>query len=232
MIKLIQFPPAFGLPNPSPFCMKVEVLLKMAGLDYRCVNTGNPRRGPKRKLPAIDDDGILIGDSELIRRHLEQKYGVDFDAGLDPPARGVAHAFGRMLEERTYWPGVYSRWIDERYWPAARDALFKDLPPVVRGVLPAVFRRRLRRSLYLQGMGRHTREEMYAMGAADIDAVAAHLGDKPCFMGERATGVDATVFAFVAAMTVPPLATPLKAAALRHANLVAYVDRMMTRYFV
>lgn len=231
MIKLYQFAPAFGLPNPSPFCVKVEVLLKMAGRDYECINAGNPRRGPKRKLPAIEDDGALIGDSELIRRHLERKYGTDFDAGLDGPERAVAHAFGRMLEERTYWAGVYSRWIDERYWPAARDTLFKDLPPVLRSVLPAFFRRRLRRSLYLQGMGRHTREELYAMGVADIDAIAAYLGDKPYFMGPRPSGADATVFAFIAAVSVPPMATPLKDAVVRHANLLAYVDRLQTQYF-
>ena len=32
MIKLFQFPPAFGLPNASPFCMKLETWLRMAGL--------------------------------------------------------------------------------------------------------------------------------------------------------------------------------------------------------
>ncbi len=211
--------------------MKVEVLLKMADRDYECVNAGHPRRGPKGKLPAIEDDGALIGDSELIRRHLERKYAADFDIGLDGPERAVAHAFGRMLEERTYWAGVYSRWIDERYWPAARETFFKDLPPVVRSLVPAVFRRRLRRALYLQGMGRHTREEIYAMGVADIDAVAAYLGDKPYFMGPQPSGADATVFAFIAAVSVPPMPTPLKDAVVRHANLLAYVERLQARYF-
>lgn len=32
MIKLHQLAPAFGLPNASPFCMKVETYLRMAGL--------------------------------------------------------------------------------------------------------------------------------------------------------------------------------------------------------
>src|SRR5208282_4880928 len=103
MIKLFQFAPAFNLPNPSPFCMKAEVLLKMAGVAYASVVVGDPRKGPKGKLPAIEDEGALIGDSELIRRHLEQKYGVDFDKGLEARARAAAHAFARMLEERTYW---------------------------------------------------------------------------------------------------------------------------------
>jgi len=30
MIKLYQFPTAWGLPNPSPFCMKLEVYMRLA----------------------------------------------------------------------------------------------------------------------------------------------------------------------------------------------------------
>ena len=41
MIKLYQFAPAFGLPNASPFCMKMETYLRMAGLPYELVNSGD-----------------------------------------------------------------------------------------------------------------------------------------------------------------------------------------------
>ena len=34
MIKLYQFAPAWDVPNLSPFCVKVETYLKMAGLPY------------------------------------------------------------------------------------------------------------------------------------------------------------------------------------------------------
>ena len=40
---------------------------------------GDPRRGPKGKLPAIVDGGVTLGDSEIIRWHLELKHGADFD---------------------------------------------------------------------------------------------------------------------------------------------------------
>jgi len=41
VIKLYQFAPAFGLPNASPFCMKMETYLRMAGLPFELVNSGN-----------------------------------------------------------------------------------------------------------------------------------------------------------------------------------------------
>ncbi len=35
MITLYKFGSFFGLPNASPFCIKGEVLLKIAGLEYK-----------------------------------------------------------------------------------------------------------------------------------------------------------------------------------------------------
>ena len=56
-IKLYQFPPALELPNASPFCMKLETYLRMAGLPFESVYTLNLRRAPKGKLPFINDGG-------------------------------------------------------------------------------------------------------------------------------------------------------------------------------
>src|SRR5205823_7016158 len=95
MITLYTFGPAFGLPDPSPFVMKAEVLLKMAGLPYRTDDTGF-RSAPKGKLPYIDDDGERIADSTFIRLHVEKKYGFDFDRGLDQEHRAVALAFDKL----------------------------------------------------------------------------------------------------------------------------------------
>jgi hypothetical protein len=49
MITLYAFGPAFGLPDPSPFVTKAEVLLKMAGLAYGIDSTGF-RRAPKGQV--------------------------------------------------------------------------------------------------------------------------------------------------------------------------------------
>lgn len=51
MIKLYQFEPAFGLPNASPFCMKVETYLRMAGLPYEIARNADIRKRRKGKCP-------------------------------------------------------------------------------------------------------------------------------------------------------------------------------------
>ena len=66
MIELVQFAPAFGLPNASRFCMKMETCLRMAGLPFELVNSGDVMKAPKHKLPYIDDGGTIVADTSFI----------------------------------------------------------------------------------------------------------------------------------------------------------------------
>src|SRR5205823_1444055 len=101
MITLHTFGPMFGLPDPSPFVTKADVLLKMSGLPYAKKPSGL-RGAPKGKLPYIEDDGVNIADSTFIRMHLERKYGIDFDRPLSSEEKGFAWALEKMLEDNLY----------------------------------------------------------------------------------------------------------------------------------
>lgn len=98
-IKLFQFPRMFGIPNVSPFCCKLETWLRIARVPYEVVDTGDPRKAPKGKLPFIEDAGVRIGDSSLIVDHLVKTRGVDPDARLSASQRATALLVQRMLEE-------------------------------------------------------------------------------------------------------------------------------------
>jgi glutathione S-transferase len=80
-------------------------------------------------------------------------------------------------------------------------------------------------------MGRHTRDEIVALGTRSITAIADYLGGKPFFMGSEPVGADATIFAFVAGTLCPLFDTPLRVAAEAHDNLRRYVGRMAARYY-
>ena len=58
-MKLFQPKRAFGLPNPSAFCVKLETYLRMAQIDYELA-IGDPRDAPKGKVPWIDADGLVL----------------------------------------------------------------------------------------------------------------------------------------------------------------------------
>jgi glutathione S-transferase len=230
MITLYTFGPAFGLPDPSPFVTKVEVLLKMAGLAYR-VDTSGFRKAPKGKLPYIDDDGERVADSTFIRWYLETRYQIDFDKGLSPGQRAIGWAFEKMAEDNLYWALVDARWFDERNFAKGPIRFFQKIPAPMRPLIVAVIRRQLRRTLHGQGMGRHTRADIIRLGTRSITAIAEFLGSKPFFMGSEPTGVDATIFAFAAGMLCPLFDTPIRTAAESHTNLRGYVGRMAARYY-
>ena len=184
MITLYTFGPAFGLPDPSPFVTKVEVLLKMANLAYQTDSTGF-RRAPKRKLPYIDDDGEQVADSTFIRWHLENKYRIDFDKGLSAEQRAIAWAFEKMAEDNLHWTLVDARWLDEANFAKGPKNFFQNIPAPVRPPMVAFIRRKVKRALQGQGMGRHTGAEIVALGTRSIAAIADFLGPKPFFPGRR-----------------------------------------------
>jgi glutathione S-transferase len=230
MITLYTFGRRFGLPDASPFVMKAEVLLKMSGLEFRCV-AGGLRGAPKGKLPFIDDDGVKLADSTFIRFHLEQRHRIDFDAHLTPEQQGVAWACEKMLEDHLYWAVLHWRWIDEVSFAKGPATFFDIVPAPLRPLVRRMVRNSVRKNLHAHGLGRHSVEEINLLGKRDLDALASILGNKPYLMGALRCGADATLFAFVAGVLCKHFDNPLRTHAERHANLVAYNERMMHEFY-
>jgi glutathione S-transferase len=230
MITLYTFGPGFGLPDPSPFVTKAEVLLKMAGLSYRTDAEGF-RNAPKGKLPYIDDDGERIADSTFIRRHIEKKYQIDLDRGLSAEQRAIAWAFEKLAEDHLYWAMLDARWMDNDNFAKGPQQFFRKVPAPIRPIVTAMVRRKVGHALRAHGMGRHSRREIVELGTRSIDAIADFLGQKPFFFGAEPTGLDAAMFAHAASVLCPLFDTPLRQAAERHDNLRRYVGRMTARYY-
>lgn len=231
MIKLFKFKPAGNLPDPSPFCMKLETFLKMAELPYERIEANDPRKGPKGKLPFIRIDNRDIGDSSLIIEYLTASQNLDIDRNLSKKDEALGHCLTKTLEERFYWILVYSRWIDERCWPSVRSMLFDALPAPIRPVVAGIMRRSVKRDLYGQGLGRHSQDEIYQMGRYDLQAISDILGENSFILGRQPTRFDCSVHGFVASAIQFSLPTPLQEFGLSLPNLVDYNDRMNGLYY-
>mgnify|MGYP000607287891 CR=1 FL=1 len=162
MITLFGSGPNFGLPDASPFVTKVEILLRMSKLPFEKAMMSFSK-APKGKIPYIDDDGKLLGDSTFIRWHMENKYGIDFDRGLTAEQQAIAWAFEKMAEDNLYWVSVHARWMDDSNFERGPVTFFNAAPAIVRPFVVAMVRRRVRKSLRDQGMGRHSAEEIAAL---------------------------------------------------------------------
>jgi len=231
MIKLIQFAPVFGLPNASPFCMKAETYLRMAGLPFETVNSGDVLKAPKRKLPYIDDDGTVVADSHFIAEYLVAKYGDRLDAGLSAHDRALTTAFERLLEENLYWTAVHTRWTTDDAWAKTRVAFFGAMPVPLRWIIPPLARRGMLREMHGHGMGRHTPVEIHAIGCRDITALADLLGDQPYMLGAEPHSLDASAYAFLANLLWVPFDSPIQQHAKARPTLETYCQRMRARYY-
>lgn len=212
----------------SPFCMKVEVYLKLANLPYRAV-VSDPRRAPKKKLPVIEDGGRTIADSGDIVAYLEDKHGEPLDRGLDATSRGKAHLVCRTLEESLYFVLLWSRWVEDEAWTRVTRGFFDELPAPLRLFVPGLVRKKMIGTIYAQGTGRHSRDEIYARGVADLAAIATAIGDGPFVLGDRLRTIDTAAYAFLANVACVDVDSPLRAHVLADRRLSGYVDRVGER---
>lgn len=229
-LKLRVFGPAFGLPDPSPFCMKGIILLQMSGLPFT-VETGDVTKAPKKKFPVLYDAGRAIPDTTLIRFHLEDRYGVAFDEGLTPTQRGMAWALEKLCEDNLYWAGMHERWAIEENFERGPKEFFAAVPAPMRPIIIALVKREVKRNLHGQGLGRHSRDDLIAIARRGVDAVADALGDNAWIMGDTPCGADAFVWAMIHGLCCDRFASPLTDYVVSNARLTAYSQRGLERWF-
>jgi glutathione S-transferase len=229
-LRLFTFSPAFGLPTAGPFGLKLEACLRMLGVPYERVFENDVRKGPKRKSPWIEDGDLRLGDTELILEHLARTRGKRLDADLTPGERARSHVLRRMVEEHYHAVFEYELFVlDEGF--ARMKEMMGDIPAILRPAVAPLVRRSFKRHLFERGIARHSAAEVEAMGCADVDALAAWLGDRDWFITDRPTKADASVFGLLAVAIRSGLDTPVCRHTRAQRNLVAFVDRMIARLF-
>ena len=87
-----------------------------------------------------------------------------------------------MLDD-LYWVMSYSRWQDDRFWPAFRDAFRRFHPAVAPETLEAARAYNFKR-YHAQGIGRLAPGEAFARGIADLE-VLSHCCPRPASCSAR-----------------------------------------------
>jgi Glutathione S-transferase N-terminal domain len=176
MITLYSYPGLFGVADNNGYGLKVFAFMRLAGVSFRHEHTVDASSAPRGQLPYIVENGETIGDSDTIIAHLIGKYRLTIDDALAARQRDQNLLITRMLDD-LYWVMSYSRWKDERYWPAFRDALMREHPSLTEeGLLKA--REYNFRRYHFQGIGRYAPDAVYARGLADLEGSWPKVGRK------------------------------------------------------
>ncbi|MGF1466459.1 MAG: glutathione S-transferase family protein [Sandaracinaceae bacterium] len=226
MITLYQLPPAFDLPvSVSPFCAKLEVYFRLAGIAYE-TKEADYRKAPRGKVPYIDADGQLMGDSHCIIAWAKATLGDPLDGELTEAQHRHGHLLRRMVEDHLYWSLLWSRFGDPEGWKVQRPVVAGLVPALLRPVLVGVIRRGTLKGLHGHGLGRHDQEYIYEAGSADVDVLAAELRDRPFLLGDRPTSYDCSAFAVLLHIATTRSKNALTDHALGIPAIPTYVDRM------
>ena len=222
MLTLYSYPELFGVADNNGYGLKVYAFLKLAGVPFVHEHVFDASAAPRGQLPYVVDDGETIGDSETIIAHAIAKYRLSIDAALSPDARRTNHLVTRMLDD-LYWVMSYSRWKDDRFYPAFRDAFIAQHPQLDAEGLEKAKAYNSQR-YYFQGIGRYSPDQAYARGLADLQVLADLIPADGYVHGAKPTSIDAGIYGFIANIHFFPIPTPLKAFVTAHPTLVRHCE--------
>lgn len=220
----------FGVPSPSPFVMKADIQLQLFGIPFERA-VADLDAVSKHKAPYLRDGDVLTEDSTFIRWHLEAKLGTDLDHSLTPDQRGMAWALESMLEHRLTPIAACERWLIDSNFERGPRQFFMGVPPEMREAVIAQVRADFAAAMHGAGHTRHSRTERMQLARADISAAARMLGDKPYFFGDAPTAADGAGFGVLESCNTRFFDSELPDLIAEHANLLAYLDRMRSRFF-
>jgi len=220
MITLYSYPTLFGVADNNGYGLKVFAFLRFVGLPFVHEHLFDASAAPRRQLPYVVDDGETIGDSEAIITHLIGKYRLKIDAALGARERDMNLLVTRLLDD-LYWVMSYSRWQDERYWPAFCSALMREHPSVTEEGLAKARQFNFQR-YYFQGIGRYEPDAAYARGLADLGVLDDLVPRGGYVHGPDPTSVDAGIYGFIANIHFYDIDTPLKRFVSSRQNLVRH----------
>lgn len=220
MITLYSYPPLFGVSDNNGYGLKVVAFMRLVRLPFVHEHIFDASAAPRAQLPYIVDDGEAIGDSEVIIAYLISKYHLTIDIALGARERRLNLLIARLLDD-LYWIMSYSRWKDERFWPAFREALLREHPSLTEAGLIKAQEFNAQR-YYFQGIGRYTPDAVYARGLADLGVLDDIVSTTAYAHGADPTSVDASIYGFIANIYFYDIETPLKQGLSSYPNLVRH----------
>jgi len=220
MITLYSYPSLFGVADNNGYGLKVFAFLKLTGVTFTHEHIIDASAAPRGQLPYIIDDDETVGDSDTIIAHLIRKHRLTIDDGLTRAQRDTNHLVTRMLDD-LYWVMSYSRWKDERFWPAFCAALRREHPSLTEAGLLKAKEFNAQRYHY-QGIGRYAPDAAYARGLADLNVLANLIPAGGYAHGAKPSSIDAGIYGFIANIYFYEIDTPLKQFVASKDNLVRH----------
>jgi len=231
VVYLCQFPLCPSVRTISPFALKLETWLRLAGIKYENVFT--MKFGSKGQIPYIELNGEEIPDSNVIIARLKDHFGKDPDQLCTSSDLAVGHAVTGLVEHHLAHVGFHYRYglHMKNFLSVLKLGEYYNLPRAMTNwgrFQPTMTKVRS----YLQGIGRHTESEIWEMSFKDLKAISELLGSKEFLFGDSPTTIDCVLFGHLAQFLYIDIGFPQKTYMEHNCpNLVSLVERMKGRFW-
>ena len=229
-ITLYQFMP---MPNDapqvssSPFCVKLEAYLILAGRQYETA-AGMPPFSPTKTVPYVDYGGETVGDSQAIIDRLESETPGShktLDKGtLSADQQATSRKVLELVEKRLYFSHVYSRYVMDEGWEHEIEEVKFGLPWILHCFLPAWIRAEQIEKCTAHGYA--SDDAAFKDAGPWLQELADILGDKPFLFGDDPHVADCSLFGFLVVAKGCRHENPLTKAIGENLRLVDFVTRM------
>ncbi|KAK0667413.1 putative glutathione S-transferase [Cercophora samala] len=251
-----NFPPT---PNHtwSPFVNKLETRLRFSSISYTTAS-GSLSQSPNSKIPYLSYQPTpnttpeLISDSTLItRRLIADNILPDLNSSLSPAEKALDLSIRSLLEDKLQFFNTREQWVDN-YYPMREGILGSGgagLPWILQWMIGGKIYKDIIRTLYGQGTGRYSAEEVKLLKEEVWEAINAFVvegrnktlarrkeGDdrKPFWVlgGDGPTEADCTLYGMVAGRLMCTSAAPETGRLVRsYPAVVEYANRIHDHYF-
>jgi len=234
VVYLYQPPRTKVIPNISPFSLKVETWLRLAGITYENVDIPIWLRSKEGMLPFVEYNGVEYNDSSFIIRNLTKLLKKEsINSSLSAEQKAVSRAFEQMMDNSMMWSFYYVRVLEHFDVMFTEKFLGFAFPWYVRLFMsPSIIRRQVLKRMKAHGIGRHPPNEIIGIGLDDLRSISTYLSSKQFLHGDTPTQVDAVLFGYLAQIIYVPLESPhQKLINSECRNLARYCDRIKTRFW-
>jgi glutathione S-transferase len=126
---------------------------------------------------------------------------------------------------------VFDQWVDEDNWAKFKPVVFKDMPPIIGGFITKAIRKQAVAQANGQGVSRHGRAKIMALGIEDLQALESYVGSNQYVFGDKPTAADATAASFLMFLTNKSFPSEMNSFCLNSEILTSYALRMKEQFF-
>lgn len=184
----------------SPFADKIRRILNWKGIPYQVVNHPLMARGAVKKLnavgkvPVLEHDGLLVGDSTDIAYYLEQHFPENPLIPTDLQLKSQLHVLEDWADESLYFMEMSFRFGIKVNAKQNVPRLLAEDNVLVRALLAPMLGMAMGSIIRNQGIGRKTPQQWQADLSRHTQALAGYLQRDSWLLGEQLTLADIAVF--------------------------------------